>query len=214
LYFASERATAVPSLALDSFLVGEIVWVRCWSDAAYEIPYGSAWSIIWQADTPTEPAVPVEDIAQVALDSLRVPLPSAGLNPSGRQVVNVPTWLWVENWESISRTATVAGVSATVTATPVRQRWSFGLDGGTVTCAGPGVPYDASLPERVQRTDCALAFRRSSAGQQGGAFAVTVTVDWAVTWTSTVPGRGGGLGELSSTATQAVPVGEIQVLNS
>jgi hypothetical protein len=48
--------------------------------------------------------------------------------PSQRVLVNYSTWLWVAGWTAQSATATVPGLSATVTATPV-----------SVTCDQPRV---------------------------------------------------------------------------
>jgi hypothetical protein len=215
LYFGSVDATDLPAMSLESFMPGDTVWVRCWSDAGYTVAYGSAWSITWNAATdPGVPGVAVEDVAQWAAEQLQLPKPAPAFNPSGTQVVRLPTWLSVESWVPVSQTATAGGVSATVTATPWRQRWSFGADGATTTCYGPGTRYDPSRPDGEQFTDCSATFTHTSRGQPGGVFTMTVTVDWQVAWTSTVPGRGGDLGVLSTTSTRSVAAGEIQVLNS
>jgi hypothetical protein len=216
-YFTVDHAdgTSGPGMP-ETFRDGDTVWIQCWttSDAGGPIPYGTPWSIVWGPASPTVPAPPVEDLAQAALESMRLPRPAPVFNPGGEQVVNLPTWLAVTNWVPVSQTASAGGVAATVTARPWRQRWDLGADGGTATCFGPGTVYDTSLPEHLQHTDCAAAFTHTSRGQPGDAFAVTATVDWLVSWTSTVAGRGGDLGVLSTSATRQVRVGEIQVLNN
>jgi hypothetical protein len=215
LYFASEADSREPAMSLDSFTPGDTVWVRCWLDPdTLDVPYGSAWTITWLADTPAVPALPVEDVAQWALERMRVPLPEPTFNPAGDQIVQLPTLLHVTNWSALTQTASAGGVSATVTARPWRQRWNFGADGATAVCYGPGVAYDPGRPESAQNSNCAATFTHVSRGQPGNAFAATVSVDWQVTWTSTVAGRGGDLGLLSTTATRQIRVGEIQVLNS
>lgn len=164
-----------------------------------------------------DPADPLGGIAATerALDEARkrldLPLPSPGLNPPGAQLVGVATWLWVDGpWAPASATAQVAGVSATVTATPVSVVWSPG-DGTTVTCDGPGTPYDPNRPPADQRSSCTHAYGRSSAALPGGAYALTATVTYEVTWSSST-GAGGALGTLTRTTTVAVVVEEAQAL--
>src|SRR5664280_1056455 len=64
-------------------------------------------------------------------------------------------------------------------------------DGGQVTCSGPGTPYNLGQPSSGQSTQCEYSYLRSSAGQPSsdgnpddGAFAVSATVSWAVSWTA------------------------------
>jgi hypothetical protein len=63
------------------------------------------------------------------------------------QLVGVATWLWVAPaaWKTLSASASVGAVTATATATPTKVVWDMG-DGDSVTCDGPGTPYDASAP--------------------------------------------------------------------
>ncbi len=77
--------------------------------------------------------------------------------------MGVATWLWVDGpWEPSSATAEVAGVSATVTARPVRVVWDTG-DGAGVTCDGPGTPYDPAHPSAGRDSACTHVYGRSSA---------------------------------------------------
>ena len=126
--------------------------------------------------------------------------------------MNLNSWLWVDEWAATARSATAGGVSATVTATPVRHRWVFG-DGATRTCDGPGTAFDPARRVADQPApSCSYTFRRSSAGQPGGTFRGSVTVTWQVAWTSNV-GEGGTLGELSRTSPVEFLVGEVQAVN-
>lgn len=151
-------------------------------------------------------------LATMARSRLPLPLPEARMNPAGEQTVNLPSWLWVDNWQQQSRSATAGGVTSTVVATPVEQRWTFGNPAERMVCTGAGKPYDVSRPASEQSTDCSYTFRRSSAGQAGAAYRVTVTLVWHVTWTSNI-GTSGDLGFVSRTTTIPTRVAEHQALN-
>lgn len=157
------------------------------------------------------PTVDPQDLALMARAQLPLPLPQAQMSPSGEQTVHLETWLWVENWDVQTRTATAGGVTATVRAAPVRQAWTFGADGEQETCHDAGRAYDLGRPSSAQRTTCSYTFRRSSAGQPGGAFQVEVTMTWAISWTSNV-GASGDLGLVSRTVTIPTRVAEHQAI--
>jgi hypothetical protein len=157
-----------------------------------------------------DPAV----LAAQALRRLPLPAPAVGTSPPAdrEQLVNLPTWLWVhDDWAARSATASLPGVSVTVTAQPVRVRWEMG-DGEHVTCHGPGRRYDSRVAAAVQTTDCSYTYRRSSAGQPHQRYQVTATMTWHVTWAATgVAGRG-DLGEVFRSTTLQLRVVEGQAL--
>jgi hypothetical protein len=114
--------------------------VRVCSDEAGNIV--STELIDWAPGTPVEvdPAV----LAQMASDWLEFPLPAGETSPplATGTVAQLPTYLAIDNWAAVSRTATAGPVSATVTATPVRQTWT--VDGAVVAeCDRPGVLLEA-----------------------------------------------------------------------
>lgn len=153
-----------------------------------------------------------DELAEMASSRLPLPLPEARMNPEGDQTVNLPSWLWVENWRTETRSATAGGVTSTVVATPVEHRWTFGSPSERVVCQDAGTPYDTSRPASDQSTSCSYTFRHSSAGQPGDAYRVTVTLVWHVTWTSNI-GASGDLGLVSRTRTIPTRVAEHQALN-
>jgi hypothetical protein len=160
-------------------------------------------------------AVDPVELAQRALDEAAVPLPGIHLNPptNSEQVVNLETWMWVDGWAPVTASATAGVVTVTVTATPTRVDWSMG-DGNSVTCGGPGIPYDTSGSPDEQHTDCGYTYRHSSADQLGGAYVVEATSIWHVTWTATgIAGAGGDLGFINRTSAIPVRVAEIQAVN-
>lgn len=163
----------------------------------------------------TPPLVPQADPRQLAVMARsRLPLasPAARMNPEGDQTVNVASWLWVDNWETQTRSATAGNVTSVVVATPVEQRWTFGSPAERRICTDAGTPYDLSRPASEQSTSCSYTFRHSSAGQPDNAYRVTVTLVWHVTWTSNI-GASGDLGFVTRTTTIPTRVAEHQALN-
>jgi hypothetical protein len=149
------------------------------------------------------------DLARSAARSVPIAEPVIGTSPSsGRLVVRVPTWLWVDEgwWEPYSATATVGRVSATVTATPVRAVWSAG-DGATVVCDA-GVAWQPGLAEDA--TDCAHTYTAASGD---GGYELSVEVEIELAWTSNV-GQSGTLDSIARTGTQTVQVGEVQAIGT
>ncbi len=179
------------------------------ADAIYRPP-------VFIADAPAAPGPVLPDpaaLARQAYDQLRLPPPAIRLSPARRQLVNLPTWLWVDRagWGAASATAAVPGESVTATAAPTSVTWSLG-DGSTVTCTGSGTPYSVGVNPASVSPDCGHTYRRSSAGQPGAAYAVTATVHWSVTWAGA--GQAGTFAGLTTTATVNVPVAESQALTS
>jgi hypothetical protein len=117
---------------------------------------------------------------------LVLPAPVMRMSPDERhaQLVRVPTWMWLDRhrmWKPVSKTVKVPGVVVTATAAPQSATWVMG-DGSTVVCEGPGTPYTAKYPADSVSPDCGHTYLRSSAGQPGEAYTVTVTVTWRVRW--------------------------------
>jgi hypothetical protein len=165
--------------------------------------------------TPTAAPPP----AAVALQAEKqVPLGSPTIETAppltSEQLVNVGGWLWIDpaGWKPLQATATIAGVSASATATPQKVVWSTG-DGTTLTCDGPGTPYDSSNPNAT--SDCTHTWTVSSANEPGDAYTLTATVYWQVTWTAIGAPGGGNLGLVAGPPAQAqVRVATSEALNA
>jgi len=129
--------------------------------------------------------------------------------PTGRpQLVGVATWLWVDSatWRTLSASATAGPVTTTAVAAPTRVVWDMG-DGSTVTCDGPGAPYDPATPNAT--TDCSYTWPAP------GTFRVTATVYWSVSWTAQGAAGGGTLGVQAGPASAVnVVVEESQAINT
>lgn len=183
-------------------------------DALYRPP-------VWIPDAPQQeggaPQPTPAQLAQMARDQLRLPSPEIESSPANEQLVGLPTWLWLdrEGWGSVSATASVPGVSVTATARPVSVDWAMG-DGNSVTCKGPGTPYDAMRQKQASPSstspDCGHTYRTSSAGQPDNAYPVSATVHWTVTWAGA--GESGEFPGLTTTSDAAFRVAESQALNT
>lgn len=172
-------------------------------------PDGRA-TTLWIPEQAVDPAV----LAEEARSRTVVPIPGVNLNPgTGEdQVVNLDTWMWVDDWGPVSATASAGPVMVTVTATPVRVEWSMG-NGDAVVCDGPGSPYDPARSPDAQATDCSYTYRSSSAQAPGGRFTITATSVWSVTWSASGVAGGGDFGPLRRTSNVAVRVAEIQAVH-
>lgn len=169
---------------------------------------------VWERTIAVPPARPPEQVVRQAQDLLRPDSPLIRMSPrvEWEQIVRLPTWLWIDAsaWEAETARAQAGRAWAEAKATPARVIWNMG-NGDTVTCAGPGTPFDESRPEAQQRTGCTYTYRRSSAGQPNDAYAVTATLVYDVTWSGAAD-SGGSLGTLTTTASVPVRVAEIQAI--
>lgn len=145
-------------------------------DALYRAP-------VWIPDTRSGASPSPAQLAEQARRQLLLPSPQIKANPGVEQLVNLPTWLWLDSasWGARSATAQVPGVSVTAVARPTWVLWSMG-DGTLVTCSGQGTPFPAGGNAGAASPDCGHTYRISSAHQNSQAFPVTATVHWSVTW--------------------------------
>lgn len=140
-----------------------------------------------------------------------MPLPTVVTWPAsgGTSLVNLPVWLHDANWAPLNASATAGGLTATVTAEPVRMDWN--MDEDNLTCSSAGAPYDTTRRPEDQSTDCSYTYRHSSGTKPDGAFHGTGTIVWHLHWSAT-NGQGGDLGDISRTAPFTMRVEESQAL--
>ena len=128
-------------------------------------------------------------VAEQAAKTLGLSSPVIEMAPSDGhpQLVNVATWLWVNPaaWHPVTATATAGPVTTTAVAAPTKVVWDMG-DGHSVTCNGPGTPYDPSTPDAS--TDCSYTWPAA------GTYTVTATIYWTITWAAAGAAGGGSLG--------------------
>lgn len=167
--------------------------------------------LVYDPGDPMAGLFAAERAAELALGQLDLPRPQIAMNPPGDQLVGLPTWLWVTGgWAPLSTSATIGGVTSTVTATPRYVDWDLG-DGPPLRCAGPGAAYDPAARPATQDSDCTHTFIHTSARLPGGRHHVTASVTYAVAWAANT-GEGADLGELTSESGVDVRVVEVQAV--
>lgn len=210
-----DALAALPVRAAGSTSPGGGAWYL-WTCTTAGVTDGLYHPPVWIPSgkpTPTAPPTPSPaQLAQAARRQLRLPAPAIAANPTGDQLVNLPTWLWLSHgWARLSATASVPGVSVTAVATPVSVSWTTG-DGGTVTCHGPGTPFRAGSDPAAASPDCGHTYHASSANQPGQTYSVTATVHWTVGWSGA--GHTGTFPNITTTGDAAFRVAESQALNT
>ena len=158
-----------------------------------------------------------KDLADQAYAELSPPALAVGTAPpSGKDgLVGLPEWFWIDaaDYQTLSRTVALAGLSATVTAKPGPLVINPGDGQASITCPGPGTAYDPSEPAGSQQSDCTFLYTQPSAGQPGNAFTVSISVTWTATWSGT-GGTGGTLAPITRTTTIALPIAQAETVYS
>lgn len=143
---------------------------------------GFIFSVIFYDEV--TPPVPPEVLRAQAEARLVLAEPSLGSTPPGDSpaVVNTETWFWVDTpWEPVFESQTQGFVTVSVAATPKQVTWDPRGDGEAVfVCLGPGEAYS---PETFEAgSSCTHRYARTSVREPDGAFDVTGTVRWELTW--------------------------------
>lgn len=167
-----------------------------------------------------EPYIDPEVLAYAARDAMVLPTGTVRWNPtlqgSGATLVNMDTLVWVEgatNAVQVRAEVVETGTWAQVDARMARMHVS--ADGAEdVTCTAT----DALVGAGTGRSDCAIVFTRSTAGQavQAGETLPTATLEatavWEATWTSSLDATPRPLDVRDTTITAELPVAEIQTV--
>ncbi|MFI6326532.1 hypothetical protein ACIBG8_54050 [Nonomuraea sp. NPDC050556] len=188
-----------------------ITYIQCDAGAAGQ-------QNVFQGVVPGDPAAPTitpDMLMQEALRQLTPPAPTvATAPPRGRDgYVGLRHYFWAERdqWRSISKRATAGPVWAEVTATPTTLVFDPGAGQASISCKGPGTPYDQSRSPDSQTSNCWHSFTRSSAGLPGSQYTVTVSVVWTASWVGS-GGAGGPLAPITTSATFLLRIAEGQAL--
>jgi hypothetical protein len=184
------------------------LYFRGCSDGGQNNPDGF---VVVGQDQPA-PQVDPQDLAQRAVDSMTLLGPDiASPKATGKYTVGVPMWMWVNQSATTfgpnTASASAGGVTVTATAKVSKIVWQMG-DGASVTCNGPGTPYQAS-EGMAQSPTCGHVYSKTSAGAKNGKHQVTATSTWTIDWQG--GGAAGQLTEIRQTNVQ-VAIGELQVV--
>jgi hypothetical protein len=168
--------------------------------------------MVWLAEPPAQETVDPAVLAQQAVDSMTLLGPDiASPRADGKYTVGVPMWMWVNQSDTTfgpnTASASAGGITVTATAKVSKIVWEMG-DGSSVTCNGPGTPYQAS-EGMAQSPTCGHVYSKTSAGAKSGKFPVTATSTWTIDWEG--GGAAGQLTEIRETDVQ-VAIGELQVV--
>lgn len=198
--------------------------------ATYPRTDGGVVYHLWEQDCPGGPSwrnlrvVPAAEPRDLLPGLLRrlqqreLPKPEPifeALDPSnGWAYVQVPLDFRVsgDSWRTVSVSASIGPVWATVTATPVRLAFDSGDPAGPspVSCGGdsPIAPYAPATPG-----ECSYTYLNSSSTSpvDGYHFTTVSTIDWDISWTSST-GAGGPLDGFSTSTTTPLAVAEVQGL--
>jgi hypothetical protein len=190
---------------------------------AFGRPGGSAFGMRCVPPLPTDDA-PLAALAARAFEQLQLPLPVPRHSPDvrlpdGRQatIVGENTWIWTDRgvWKPAVERVQVGPVWAEVTATPVGMVFSSGT-GGSVSCSGPGTPYDRSYGLHAASPDCGFVYTRSSVGQPNDQASAEWAIQWSVSWVGSDGAAevGGDFPEMQSRARATFAVAEVQALRA
>jgi hypothetical protein len=154
---------------------------------------------------PPQPAAPATaDLVAQARAAAAFPVPVVHTAPKGKTFVRLRTSLWVDGFEVVkTKPITVGNQTVQLTGEPAKVVWD--LKEASHTC------YTAGSEDGKA---CNYTFQRPSADQPGGAYQISATIYWNVTWAcdgADCDEPGGNLGQqvMPSAGTPLV-VGEIQ----
>lgn len=188
--------------------LGALDWVSC-TDSATGRTTGRL--DLGTAPGPTPAPVPAPQVlAAEAAAALNLDLPDIATAPprGGLQLAGVDVWFWATGKDAHTATASIQGLSATVTARATKLDLRFD-DGATQSCPGLGAPYAEDRPADTD-TDTAAATCRHVFTTRAR-HAVTATVTWELRWEAT-DGSGGALDPVARTTTFALDVSDGQAV--
>ncbi len=173
------------------------------------------------------PAPPLPTPAQLAaraFEQLQLPLPVPRHSPDvqlpdGRDatIVGENTWIWTDRsvWKPAVERVEVGPVWAEVTATPTGMTFNSGSS-GSMSCSGPGTPYDRSHGLHAASPDCGFVYTRSSVGQVKDQITAEWAIHWSVSWIGSDGSGsvGGDFSLMQSRARATFAVAEVQALRT
>ncbi len=136
--------------------------------------------------------------------------PPPGINKWHMVAVGYPLWLWTPKAGPITKSVTLAGATLTMTARRTATTFNMG-DGHTVTCAAT-TPWSKAVEPGAASPTCGYAYQVAVKTKEHpkGAYTVTATDHWTVSWRATGSATGAGTIPLQASDSMRLPVGELQ----
>ncbi len=200
---------------------GSLVVSTCNGPATYLfVPDSALVPAAGEAAPPPPPPPDPAVLAQQARTELTLPLPTAHRSPPETNSdpaygglpytwVGLSTFFWVDEWQPMTRTVQLRGVSATVTATPTAVTVDPGDGNAAVTCDGPGRPWmEADGNKPPSNGACGYTYRSVT---PNGPLTATTSVQWSVSWTSNT-GATGTFPTSTTSSSSSFLVEQIQVV--
>lgn len=162
-------------------------------------------------------------LAQQAFGSIVFPHPSGHRSPSEAQgyngypftYVGLWTYYWTDPaiWRPLTASASAAGLTASVTATPSSLSFDPGNGSGGQSCSGPGRPWvESDGNDAPSDGACGYRYSRVTGPGYGHPITSTQTIVWKITWTGT-GNTGGEIPELSTSTSGQLNVLQIKTVN-
>ena len=163
----------------------------------------------------TQPPQPDAELLVTSAESqLTLDVPDVATSPprGGTQLVAIPIWFWIENSQPTATTATIPGLSATLTATPATTH--IAITGGTgpatadnitINCPDGGTPWVEDRYDPWAHSNCSHPF------DWNDTYTINATVDWNLTWTAT-NGQAGTLPTTTRTTTFTLTIHQAQAV--
>ena len=163
---------------------------------------------------PPAPPIPPATLAAYAYNHLKIPSPALVVNPAGRNVVSLPTYVWATTPGGARMpgrlTITASGGGNSVTLTAVAGRLEVSAAGATSSppCPPSGSGYPVGQAPRASgpgtQPDCGVVFHATG---------YRMPIDASLTWRIATTVAGIQLNDITVRGARDVDVAEIQNLN-
>lgn len=194
-----------------------VVWLAwCFGSPNFEYLYGPYRWEPAPAATPT-PANAARTIYEELQGRMPEPNITTTPTPGTASIIGIPVFITASNWQpALTITKDLAGTTVTVRATPELRYTPAEPDSTTITCTGPGTPYNPHGPDPARQAAspsvCTHTYRhRTNAPGRPDTWHATATIHWTITWTAT-DGTHGTFPDVDRTTAIPRPVHEIQTL--
>lgn len=163
---------------------------------------------------PTPPELAIQ-----AFDSLTLTKPSTGRYPSGTlqngqsyTVVHAYTWYYSDpaDFKTLTARAAAGATWAQVTVKPVALTLAPGDGHGSVSCTGPGTPWNSSYGVwAASPSGCDYQYPHASIHEPNGVVTAKYGINWQVTWVGSGD-TSGTLPDQTTTSNSTFAVAEVE----